>query len=336
MTADSLPEPLVPAEVDLRGLDWMELDVVRLMDSDMFALSTGDEFKAAVALWCKSFHQKPGGSLPDNDKVLAELSRAKSWKKVKAVALRGWFKCSDGRLYHKVVAEKALKAWPIRQAFEDRRTGDADRKARERADRKALFELLRGHGLVPDYDTKTSKLRELAKPYLSHPTDLPVTPASVTGHTPVTAKTGPDLTRPDQRESSLGKAAAAPPDDDDPPEANGQAPTVYGSIARQIRRAGFSTATPSALRFRTLVDAGATAEEFLAFKDRALAVSGDQFAYLVAAVEGERKRAAQTAPQLHRGPMPRTGNAPVDTATRNAEAKRLLGFENPSEKLPHA
>ncbi|MDO8251425.1 MAG: DUF1376 domain-containing protein [Rhodoferax sp.] len=35
----------------------------------------------------------------------------KEWMKVRAGALRGFVKCSDGRLYHPVVAEKAREAW---------------------------------------------------------------------------------------------------------------------------------------------------------------------------------------------------------------------------------
>ena len=95
----------------------MPLDVVRLIDSDLFALSTGDEFKAAVALWCKSWLQLPAGSLPKDDRVLAHLSLTGSrWPKVKSMALRGWIECSDGRLYHAVVAAKACDAWEHRKA----------------------------------------------------------------------------------------------------------------------------------------------------------------------------------------------------------------------------
>ena len=43
---------------------------------------------------------------------LAEFGRdVRGWRKVSAVALHGWVLCSDGRLYHRVVAEKALEAW---------------------------------------------------------------------------------------------------------------------------------------------------------------------------------------------------------------------------------
>ena len=110
-----MTEPLTPPECDLRGLSFMPLDLVRLIDSDLYALSSGDEFKAAVTLWARSWLQVPAASLPDDDRVLAHLSGAGSkWKKVKAMALRGFVKCGDGRLYHPVVAEKAKEAWAHR------------------------------------------------------------------------------------------------------------------------------------------------------------------------------------------------------------------------------
>jgi len=93
----------------------MPLDVVRLRDSDISAITTGDEFRCAVLIWCASWHQVPAASIPDDDIVLAQLAGfgrvVKEWKKVRDGALRGWIKCSDGRLYHPVVAEKANEAW---------------------------------------------------------------------------------------------------------------------------------------------------------------------------------------------------------------------------------
>src|SRR5262249_23249587 len=66
-----------------------------------------------------SWHQVPAASLPDDDRVLAQLAGygrvIREWQKVRDGALRGWVKCSDGRLYHPVVAEKALAAWASRQ-----------------------------------------------------------------------------------------------------------------------------------------------------------------------------------------------------------------------------
>ena len=86
------PEPLVPAEVDLRDFKFMPLDVVRLRDSGLTAKATGDEFRAAVLLWCASWHQVPAASLPDDDDELANIcgySRSRrEWAKVRVGALR--------------------------------------------------------------------------------------------------------------------------------------------------------------------------------------------------------------------------------------------------------
>ena len=123
------------AEVDLRDFPFMPLDVVRLRDSGLTAKATGDEFRAAVLLWCASWHQHPAANLPDDDDELANLcgyGRApKEWKKIREGALRGWVKCSDGRLYHPTVAEKAREAWQSKVA--QRARTEAARKAREEA-----------------------------------------------------------------------------------------------------------------------------------------------------------------------------------------------------------
>lgn len=107
--------PLVPAEVDLSDFKFMPLDCVRLRDSDLTSNVSGDEFRCAVLLWCASWHQIPAASLPNDDKVLSNFSGfgrvVKEWLKVKDGAMRGWLLCNDGRLYHPVVAEKALEAW---------------------------------------------------------------------------------------------------------------------------------------------------------------------------------------------------------------------------------
>jgi uncharacterized protein YdaU (DUF1376 family) len=191
-----LPEPLTPADCDLRGLEFMPLDTVRLLDSDLFALSTGEEFKAALALWCKSWTQIPAASLPDDDRVLAFLSGTGArWKKVKEIALRNWVRCSDGRLYHPVVAEKAMEALPRRKAHQEAKTGENERKEREREDRKRMFADLRADGVEVPWNLKTSELRER---HAARDQSQPVTQTchgeSVTSHgpvtPPVTAKTG--------------------------------------------------------------------------------------------------------------------------------------------------
>ena len=111
----TLPEPLTPAGCNLQDFAFMPLDVARLRDSDLAANESPEACWAAVQLWSSSWHQVPAASIPDDDKWLAQQTGygriVKSWLKVRAGALRGWIKCADGRLYHPVVAEKALDAW---------------------------------------------------------------------------------------------------------------------------------------------------------------------------------------------------------------------------------
>ncbi|WP_338129699.1 HNH endonuclease [Burkholderia glumae] len=119
-----LPNPLTDPTCDLRSFAFMPLDVVRLRDSDIAALSSADEFRSAVMLWCASWHQVPAASLPDDDRVLAQLAGygrvVTEWKKVHVGALRGWVKCSDGRLYPPVVAAHARRVWPIKLRLQAR------------------------------------------------------------------------------------------------------------------------------------------------------------------------------------------------------------------------
>lgn len=161
--AADLPPPLTPPDCNLRGLPFMPLQVVQLLDSDLFIKSTGDEFKAAVALWCKSWNQIPGGSLPDDDEILEALSGSKVWKKVKPMAMRGWFKCSDGRLYHPVVAQNALQAWEGR---EEHREVTDNKKSRQQRWRERVAEIskqLRDAGVTPPMNASLSKLEELMR-----------------------------------------------------------------------------------------------------------------------------------------------------------------------------
>jgi len=128
-----LPAPLTPADCDLRDFAFLPLDVVRLRDSDLAIHVTGEEFRCAVLLWCASWHQVPAASLPDDDKTLAALAgfgrAVGEWAKHRDGALRGWVKCSDGRLYHSVIAEKAREAWASKHEYAHRKLLDRLRKS---------------------------------------------------------------------------------------------------------------------------------------------------------------------------------------------------------------
>lgn len=140
-----LPAPPVSADCDLRDFQYMELDVRRLRDSEFAAATSGEAFRAGVLLWCAAWHQVPAASLPDNDTELANLAGygrvVREWRKVREEALTGFVKCSDGRLYHSVIAEKAIAAFAAKERHAFARYLDRlrkENKGRER-DGKPLF-----------------------------------------------------------------------------------------------------------------------------------------------------------------------------------------------------
>lgn len=129
--------PLVPAEVDLRGLEWMPYYGDRLIRSEFAARVSDAAFRAGHHLWWAAWNGTPAASLPNDDISLAraaDLGRdLKAWRRVKAEALHGFIECSDGRLYHKALAPLAIEAWAKRlkerkrkQAWRDAKRGGPD------------------------------------------------------------------------------------------------------------------------------------------------------------------------------------------------------------------
>lgn len=107
----------------------MQLEFRRLFASDTWVLGSAAERVAALHLWCESWHQLPAASLPNDDRMLAHLSGAGTqWRKIKDHALRGWIACRDGRLYHPVVAQKAMQAWESKMEMSRRGKAGAAKK----------------------------------------------------------------------------------------------------------------------------------------------------------------------------------------------------------------
>lgn len=136
-----LPNPLVPPEVDLTDFAYMPLDVRRLLKSETW-IDAADDPKlghALVCLWAESWHQIPAASLPDNDRVLARFAMCsrEEWAAIKDKALKAWIKCSDGLLYHPVVAEKALAAWEGKRQHRERTRAATEARQRQRQEQQA-------------------------------------------------------------------------------------------------------------------------------------------------------------------------------------------------------
>lgn len=129
-----MTSPLLPPDVDLRGLDYMPLFGNHLFGSEFNAAASDSEWRAALTLWWAAWNQVPAGSLPDDDVALcrlADLGRdVKTWKKLRQRALHGFKRCDDGRLYHEFLCEQAMVAW-------EKRVKERERKAKWRAEQDA-------------------------------------------------------------------------------------------------------------------------------------------------------------------------------------------------------
>jgi hypothetical protein len=129
---DDLPPPPVPADCDLRGIDYMPMHGHRLFGSAVYSMMLENPRAgvAAMKLWWCAWQQCPASSLPNDDRVLARLADfgtdLRAWRRAKDVAIHGFILCSDGRLYHPLLAELAVTAW-------SERANARDRKRRQRA-----------------------------------------------------------------------------------------------------------------------------------------------------------------------------------------------------------
>jgi hypothetical protein len=126
---DDFPPPLVASHVDCSDLDAFMLNAERLMSSELLALHGNEIVGAALLLWCRAWKQQPAASLPDDDRVNAAFARLSlpKFRRVKEAVMRGFVKCSDGRLYHRFLANVAVNAYQKKLAFRKRRDIDRER-----------------------------------------------------------------------------------------------------------------------------------------------------------------------------------------------------------------
>ena len=109
-----LPEPLNTPDCDIRGYQFMGWygDIYYASNAYKLGLKNpGGALAAQKLYWWAFAHQCPAGSLPSDDDDLARIADfgtdLRAWRKVKETALHGFILCSDGRLYHKFVVERA-------------------------------------------------------------------------------------------------------------------------------------------------------------------------------------------------------------------------------------
>lgn len=118
------PAPYPP---DTKAKGWrFELDYERIDQSGTWALAARPGMEVCRPLllmqWYVAWHQEPCGTLPADEEVIAALMGItdKTWKKHRAVLLRGWWQADDGLLYHPTITKRVLEMTDYRRKTAER------------------------------------------------------------------------------------------------------------------------------------------------------------------------------------------------------------------------
>lgn len=353
----SLPDPPYPAKTKAKG--WrFELDYEQVEQSDTWDLAAPEVRPWLLMMWLAAWKQAPCGSLPADEEILPAKFGMPSelWARHRRIMLRGWTEASDGRLYHETLTDRVLEML-------SRRRSDADRQALSRAAKKAPKP-------KPDTQQSPAEVDEMSRvtppevrsesstdhrPPNTDITETEVTPQAIAGASAGAGVHPCEAPSPYAAEPPAVPAPAPPPvRDPERPTVNeilgdllpgevapnavvpsNPIPGVAGLITRRLKARGIHDAQAGHPDFTALLAAGATAEEFDAFVDKAVGAAARPFPYLLTAVRDARLKAAARAKTMPRGPMPHAaGPPPGSYAERRASqltvAAVLTGVQPPA------
>jgi uncharacterized protein YdaU (DUF1376 family) len=223
------------------------------------------------------------------------ICRARTREERAAVdaVLAEFFDLEDGVYRQKRVDIEIARYMESEPDREAKRENERERQRRTRERRKALFDLLRRHGIVPKYDVPMSELQALADRVKSLPVTPPVTQPVTQPVTPVTcdatATQTPDTIPIHQIQERARPARAPDMGADDPPAASPAIAACRALIASGVPSTEVNAAHPT---LAALCECGATVEEFSAAGAKAKGRS-NPFAYALAVVKGQREDAAR-------------------------------------------
>lgn len=123
----SLPAPPLPEDLDLSSLEYMPLVIGKLRRSKAWlkAKRRPELGFYMMNLWTTAWMERPAASLDDDDDVLADAAMCspEKWGEVREFAMHGFYKCSNGRLYHPFLVEQAEKALDKRLKWREKKKG---------------------------------------------------------------------------------------------------------------------------------------------------------------------------------------------------------------------
>jgi uncharacterized protein YdaU (DUF1376 family) len=260
----------------------------------------------------------------DDDEELANITKLSTaqWKK-HAAKIRALFRAEGGRLIQKRSdAERARAGLVSSKRSEAGKQGAAARWGKQAPSPDAKTD---GKPMANGMASDMANASQNDGPSQSQ-SQYPLAPPSELDR-PACAPAPACEGRPTPSEAAPSPPEAPPPAPPPPPPAPVTTPqaqgTPYGAITRRLMAAGISRANPGNLLFRELVDAGVTADEFLAYRDRAIQAE-DPFAYLLGTVRNERKRAKFQAAQLQLGAPTPQGRPPAPQSFRQQDEEAAM------------
>lgn len=262
-----------------RAKGWrFELDHERIRQSDTWALASAQQRPWLLMLWMTAWEQAPCGSLPADDRLIAARigMPLQDFIEAKDVLLRGWWMADDGRLYHDTLTERVLALMAARDKAKARQEAFRGRKANQ------------AEPGIPRKDGDVTRDKHVIN-------TLPTTPEPEPVPEPVIEGSG-------QSHATAARARVFP--------------TKAGEVLWTMRQAGIPDGNPAHPLLATLIEAGASTEEFRAAAAKAKA-NGKGFAYAMGIVQRTREEAKAAAGRIHAGPMPNKQEA-IEARNRSA------------------
>lgn len=121
-----LPDPPYPEDIRAKG--WMfELDITRARVSNTWVLAPAEIRPWLLMIWACSWERSPCGTLPCDDEVIAAIigMPMAMFAVHRDILMRGWYRCSDDRLYHPVISELVERMMGSRRKDRDRKAARA-------------------------------------------------------------------------------------------------------------------------------------------------------------------------------------------------------------------
>ncbi len=116
-----------PYPADTRAKGWrFEVDLEKVKQSDTWLRAKSGIVRGALLLlWAEAWQQKPCGTLPNDDELVALLIDMAPvvFTKHRSVLMRGWWLASDGRLYHDTIADRVLEMLAKKEKDRARKAG---------------------------------------------------------------------------------------------------------------------------------------------------------------------------------------------------------------------